>query len=504
MFPSRGSSVKAKSPGKAGVLADKCARTKAVSEGGTLDTGSDEADRFAGGAAPVTPLLVVAYAEEGGRTGEVLLLPDGVPAVFGREESAVQDGSEAELRVALHESRSGRAVPAARFADRYISRRQILFERSGGRVRVRNLGKRPMLVRGVPATAAELFPGDAVEIRNRLVFVCTSRPESMPARAAASLGVGDADGNGLVGESAVVWALRAQIGFVAEHSGHVLVQGASGKELIAGALLRLSSRKGRRLVSRNATTFPATLIDAEVFGTAANYPNAGMPERPGLFGEAEGSTLFLDEIAELPQDLQTHLLRVLDEGGDYQRLGDARRRTANVRLVGATNRPLESLRPDLLARFRHVLHVPGLNERRDDIMLIARHLVRRAAMEDPNLAARFFDRDEPRFATSLASALVRHVYTTHVRELDALLWVALATSPGDRLSLTREVSEKIAQQSDERSGGPAREITRDVIIESLARHGGVRERVWRELGLASRFVLTRLMKKHGVDTEDRS
>ena len=163
---------------------------------------------------------------------------------------------------------------------------------------------------------------------------------------------------------------------------HVLVLGESGtgKELVAQAIHALGPRSGRRLVARSAATVPATLIDAELFGNAPSYPNAGMAERPGLVGEADGSTLFLDEIGELPVELQTHLLRLLD-GGDYQRLGDARRRTADLRVVGATNRPTGQLKADLAARFPLRVHAPGLHERRDDVMLVARHVLRELVEE---------------------------------------------------------------------------------------------------------------------------
>ena len=133
-------------------------------------------------------------------------------------------------------------------------------------------------------------------------------------------------------------------------------------------------------MSRNGSaTLPAGLIDAELFGNVANYPNAGMAERPGLIGEADGSTLFLDEIGELPDALQTHLLRVLDDGGEYQRLGDARRRHADLRLIAATNRPVRQLKHDLAARLRLRVHLPGLNERPEDVPLLARFLLQRAA-----------------------------------------------------------------------------------------------------------------------------
>ncbi len=137
-----------------------------------------------------------------------------------------------------------------------------------------------------------------------------------------------------------MWQMRERIAFAANAGKHVLLHGESGtgKELAARALHALSSRAGKPFVSRNAATLPSGLIDAELFGSARNYPNAGMPERAGLVGQADGGTLFLDEIAEIPAEQQAHLLRVLDADGEYQRLGEATTRRSDLVLVGATNR----------------------------------------------------------------------------------------------------------------------------------------------------------------------
>src|SRR5262249_8174942 len=142
---------------------------------------------------------------------------------------------------------------------------------------------------------------------------------------------GMGDRFGIVGESAAAWHLRAAIAFVAAQSAHVLITGASGtgKELVARAIHAASERAARPMVARSAGTFPETLVDAELFGSARGYPNAGMPERTGLFGEADGSTLFFDEIGEVPESLQSHLLRVLDSG-EYHRLGESRQRRVEV------------------------------------------------------------------------------------------------------------------------------------------------------------------------------
>ena len=197
-----------------------------------------------------------------------------------------------------------------------------------------------------------------------MILLCARRPPSLPALRSAnarqSFRFGSADPSGYVGESPQAWNLRDEVALAAARREHVLILGESGtgKELVAQAVHALGARATRRFVARNAATVPSGIIDAELFGSAANYPNAGMPERPGLVGEADGSTLFLDEIGELPTELQTHLLRLLD-GGDYQRLGDARRRTANLRVVAATNRPMGQLKPDPRPGSLCVCECPG-------------------------------------------------------------------------------------------------------------------------------------------------
>jgi two-component system nitrogen regulation response regulator GlnG/two-component system response regulator HydG len=226
-----------------------------------------------------------------------------------------------------------------------------------------------------------------------------------------------------------------------------------------------------------------------------------MPERPGVIGEADGGTLFLDEIGELPTELQSHLLRVLDAGGDYQRLGDAKRRRADVRVVAATNRGVEELKHDLAARLALRIELPGLASLREDIPLLARHLLRRHARRDPPVGARFFagwdgKSGEPRLAPTLARALVTHGYSTHVRELEALLLASLVESRGGTFELTDSVRGAFVSGTPQQARGRA--FTAEEIRAALEKHGGIRERVWRELGMPNRHVLQRLMKKFGL------
>jgi DNA-binding NtrC family response regulator len=251
-------------------------------------------------------------------------------------------------------------------------------------------------------------------------------------------------------------------------------------------------------VSRNAATFPSGIIDAELFGNVKNYPNPGMDARPGLIGEADGSTLFLDEIAELPSELQAHLLRVLDAGGEYQRLGDAQPRRADLRIVAATNRDPSELKHDLLARFVLRLGLPGLGDRREDVPLLVRHLLKAAVAKNPQIGKRFFTKDgEPRVDPDLIEALLRQRYTHHVRELDELLWRAIAASRGTYVAFADDLKARLEPEPPE-SAAIEEELSEERIREALARHDGKVSRAYKELGLKSRYALYRLLKKYAI------
>jgi two-component system nitrogen regulation response regulator GlnG/two-component system response regulator HydG len=439
-------------------------------------------------------LVVVYCADDPSRLGEVLLLPPsrGRPFVFGRGDAPSGD----VVRARLVRQRPGQNTEMPPLEASDLSRSQLLLKsHPEGEIAIENVGKRALVVDGEQVTSARVRSGDLVEVGRKMVLLATRRPATLPPRRLADARLlppfGEADGFGYVGESPEAWRLRDELAVVAGRDEHVLILGESGvgKELVAQAIHALGPRSGRRLVARNAATVPSSLVDAELFGTAANYPNAGMPERPGLVGEANGSTLFLDEIGELPIELQAHLLRLLDSG-DYQRLGDSRRRSADLRLVAATNRPIEQLKGDLAARLAIRLHPPSLNDRPSDIPLIARHLLR----------ARVAQGGEAALSRELAMALFCHLYTTHVRELANILLCAVVESGAPVIELTAGVREMLGAST--RPGGApesVREVSREAIVESLERNGGVRERVWRELGMPNRYLLKRLMKKYGID-----
>jgi two-component system nitrogen regulation response regulator GlnG/two-component system response regulator HydG len=446
--------------------------------------------------------LAVLWCEaEPERVGEVLLVPPSSRLVFGR---AGDDAAEAVLRPVRQRPGSNERMPL--FRDRLLSRKQLVVSSDGDGLRVSSHGRRALVASGVETTDARVREGDLVEIRDVVLFMCITRPLELPLPRHGGVdgdhAFGTPDRNGIVGESEAAWKLREAIAFVAPKRAHVLLTGESGtgKELVARAIHALSPRGAKKIVARNAATLPSGLVDAELFGNVAGYPHAGMPERPGLVGEAEGGTLFLDEIGELGPELQTHLLRLLDDGADYQRLGEARRRVADVRVVAATNRPIADLRSDLAARLALRVEVPGLDARREDIALLLCDQLRRAARDDADVQRRFFathgGRTSPRVASGLVAALAVHDYGTHVRELAGVMWRALAESTGDVVALTDGAAREL--HTGAREAAPSA----DEIRAALERHAGVQAKAWKELGLPNRFALRRLMKTYGIKARD--
>ena len=453
-------------------------------------------------------LAVVWAPHEPHLLGSCLLPVAGGPSAFGRGDSPPESGVP---RLLLRQQRPGGAAFPAPVTNARLSRAQILLTPGADTLTVDNVGLCPLVWRGQEVKRAEVRPGDVLALGQQMAFLCVRRPLLLPGTldGMAPFAFGESDAHGLVGESPAAWALRQEASFLARRSEHVLVLGpsGSGKEILAGALHQLSARRDRVLVSRNAATLPEALVDAELFGNAKNYPNPGMSERPGLIGQAHQSTLFLDEFAELPEGVQAHLLRVLD-AGDYQRLGDATPRRSDFRLVAATNRSISALKEDVAARFLLRVRVPDLNERREDIPLIARHLLRRIGARDREAVARFFPggdpAGEPRLGRDLVLDLVRRTYSTHVRELLALLWDSVRQSPGDELTSPSEIEDEDdppGVDSGEPLEGAA--TSAEILQKALDANNGSLEKTWRALGLSSRYALRRLIQKHRLEVRRR-
>jgi PAS domain S-box-containing protein len=247
-----------------------------------------------------------------------------------------------------------------------------------------------------------------------------------------SAGIGE-----MLGQSTAMKELFTSLRRVAATDATVLVLGetGTGKELIARSLHETSARKEKPLVRVNCAAIPGTLMESEFFGHERGAFTGATVRREGRFALADGGTMFLDQVGELPLDLQAKLLRVLQEG-EFEPLGGTRTRKVNVRVVAATNRDLADLvrggkyREDLFYRLNGFpLRVPPLRERGADIALLAGAFVER-------FARRMGRRIEPLHAEAVAR-LRDYAWPGNVRELQNVIERAIILSPGSRLELYR-------------------------------------------------------------------
>ena len=224
----------------------------------------------------------------------------------------------------------------------------------------------------------------------------------------------------MIGRSPALQKVLAQVATVAPTEANVIVLGESGtgKELVARAIHDLSVRKDRPLVRVNCASIPKELFESEFFGHVRGAFTGAIKDRVGRFELADSGTLLLDEVGEIPLDLQSKLLRVLQEG-QFERVGDERTRTVNVRLIAATNRDLLAeakagrFRLDLYYRLSvFPIEVPALRERLEDVGELAEHFIKQAA--------RRLGVPRPQF-TKLARELQNYDWPGNVRELQNVI-----------------------------------------------------------------------------------
>lgn len=221
----------------------------------------------------------------------------------------------------------------------------------------------------------------------------------------------------LVGESAALRHIVTQVDLVAPTEASVLILGetGTGKELVAREIHRRSARKDGPLVRVNCASIPRELFESEFFGHVRGSFTGAVKDRAGRFETAEGGTIFLDEVGEIPLDTQNKLLRILQERR-YERVGDDRTRRADVRIVAATNRDLKKavaagrFREDLFYRLNvFPVQVPPLRERMEDIPLLAKHFV--------DLSVRELKCAKPRLTRAAVEKLKNYSWPGNVREL---------------------------------------------------------------------------------------
>jgi DNA-binding NtrC family response regulator len=234
----------------------------------------------------------------------------------------------------------------------------------------------------------------------------------------------------LIGSSGAMMDVFKLIGKVAETDSTVLICGESGtgKELVAEAIHNYSQRKGHPFVVVNCAAIPENLLESELFGHERGAFTGAVGKKPGRFEMAEGGTVFLDEIAELPPNLQVKLLRVLQEHS-FERVGGTETIHGEFRVLAATNRNLEAcvreqlFREDLLYRLNVVrISVPPLRERRSDIVLLAEHFLRIYSEKNEFPAVGFSD--------DAVLILQKCSYPGNVRELENMVERAVLMARG--------------------------------------------------------------------------
>ena len=290
--------------------------------------------------------------------------------------------------------------------------------------------------------------------------------------------------DGIVGRSAALRSVLAELDMVAPTDSTVLILGetGTGKELIARAVHNRSPRRGHQFVKTNCAAIPGGLLESELFGHEKGAFTGAAGQRIGRFELANRGTIFLDEIGEAPLEIQPKLLRVLQER-EFERLGSSRTVRTDARLVAATNVSLPEMveekrfRADLYYRLNvFPVQLPPLRERREDIPLLVRHF------------ARYFAQRTGRrikwIPASAMKALVEYAWPGNIRELQNLIERAVIRSAGDRLEIPVTDLEQPVVAAPKPSGSPRtveafgshrtlEETERAQILATLRETGGV-------------------------------
>jgi PAS domain S-box-containing protein len=267
----------------------------------------------------------------------------------------------------------------------------------------------------------------------------------------------------IVGKSPALKHMLAQVEAVAQTPANVLILGESGvgKELVARAIHARSPRSEGPLVKVNCASIPKELFESEFFGHVKGAFTGAHRDRVGRFQLADGGTIFLDEVGEIPRDLQGKLLRVLQES-EFERVGDDVTRSVDVRVIAATNRDLE--RQVALGRFREDLfyrlsvfpiEVPPLRHRREDVVQLAQHFL--------DVTCKDFGRKPLKLNRSQVASIEEYDWPGNVRELKNLIERAVILSQGNVLRLDLSLPE--ATPGSENAGGPTRLMDDSVLTE---------------------------------------
>ncbi len=315
----------------------------------------------------------------------------------------------------------------------------------------------------------------------------------------------------IIGESPAVAGIQKSILLLSRSDLPVLIEGESGtgKELVARAIHRLSRRRAHPFVSQNCGAVPSHLIESEFFGHERGAFTGAEESRPGIFEQAEGGTVFLDEVGEMDFDVQKRLLRVL-QNREVRRVGGRETRTINFRVVSATNRDLERevaagrFREDLYYRLNvATIRVPALRERRADVPLLVRHFGEEFAREA--------GRPPLEYTSAAIESLTNYSWPGNIRELQNEIRVLSSTVSGTadehalspRVRTARPPLRRPASSGGATSTLPStlfeveRATLAPVIEQTIREADGNRSEAARRLGI-DRSELYRRMRRYGI------
>jgi len=313
--------------------------------------------------------------------------------------------------------------------------------------------------------------------------------------------------SGLIGRSGIMRALHSRVRTIAPTEATVLILGESGtgKELVARSIHDASARRSGPFIAVNCAAFPVTLIEAELFGHERGAFTGATSRRDGRFHAANGGTLLLDEVGEIPLPVQAKLLRVL-QAGQVEPLGGNRAVDVDVRLLCATHRNLKhmiddgSFRQDLYYRL-NVLQLPiaPLRERRGDLPLLVSHFYRRFAKSDA----------PPPITPSAWAALANYSFPGNVRELEHAIHHAVILARGGGIDVQHLPVDIVGLHTGERVEGAGvrplaetlREFERQCLLRALDETNGKKAKAARLLGI-SRKTLWEKLKSHAITSSD--
>jgi DNA-binding NtrC family response regulator len=307
-------------------------------------------------------------------------------------------------------------------------------------------------------------------------------------------------------QSKVMQEIEELVNAMAPSEANVLITGESGvgKEVIANIVHHRSRRADKPMVKLNCAAFPQTMIEGELFGYVKGAFTGAMNDFPGMISEASDSTLFLDEISDMPADLQTRFLRVLQER-EYRPLGSTRTLKANFRLIAATNRPVAQalaenrLRSDLYYRLNTFqIEVPPLRERKQDIPPLVAFFVKQFAQQ--------MGKPEPAIAPDAFQKLLDYAWPGNVRELQNAIEYAVVLARQNLIGvkeLPAEIQLPAALQQSELGAMPPQgvqsldDVERRTILQALAQCHGNKKKAAQLLGI-QRPTLYNKMKRYAI------